>query len=522
MLAWIKRGALICGMFIAVWILMMVYWSSTNRMPTSTDILLYLVILPVVFLLAIWIVRKIRSAIAARMAANAAAAAAAAAAPAPGLPKDTESTAAAAAAAENAWTLAIVASALRSPHGPSAAALSAALKSQEARLPLDPELTDAEGFPVRSGRIAAADTEADPDTAPIALWITAAGASQPAWTPEQLRALALGGEVLTELAAQLQLHPELSRYVDTQITLRDAIALPSLQLIPVLPPHWPAEVRNHAVAWFTDLVTQQGWPAEKILPISPANTDHAASSTPLKLIDDLSLHTHRQSLPCLALLVACESFIGERSVAQWDAAGQLLKGKGNSGQTPGEGAAGFLIADDRQAALLQIDPASTLHRATLGRRDKSADASGRIDGAFLTGLAQAALKNANMTANITTDNVTLLIADSDHRSSRTAELMGLGYAVLPEIDLGSQCLKVAADCGSAGAVSCLTALALAHHAVATAAPDEDTAVLCVSNNDAFERAAVVLSPLLSPLLSTYKTLESTSPTAPAIPSQAQA
>jgi hypothetical protein len=516
MLAWIKRGALICGLFVAVWILMLVYWSSTNRMPTSTDILLYLVLLPVVFLLAIWIVRKVRSAIAAGVAAKATATAAAGSAA--GLPKAGESNDSG--AAERAWTLAIVACALRSPHGAGAAALSAALASKEARLQLDSELTDADGFPVRSGRIAEADDSmADGiDATPIAIWIGAGGAPQPAWTPEQSRALALAGEVLTELAGQLQLHPELTSYLNakTGFAARDAIPLPSLQLIPLLPAHWPQDVRKHAADWFVHLVTQQGWPAEKILPVAAATADHADalsdSFAPFKLIDDLSLRTHRQTQPaspCLALLVACESFIGSASVTAWDQAGQLLKGKGNAGQTPGEGAVAFLIADTRQAALMQADPASTLHRAALGRRDKSADASGRIDGAFLTGLAQNALGNAAVTA----DDITLLIADSDHRSSRTAELMGVGYAVLPEIDLGSQCLKVAADCGSAGAVSCLTALALAHHAAATA--EQGKAVLCVSNNDAFERAAVVLSPYINTAFES----EPASPPAPATSSQ---
>ena len=67
--------------------------------------------------------------------------------------------------------------------------------------------------------------------------------------------------------------------------------------------------------------------------------------------------------------------------------------------------------------------------------------------------------------------------------------MKLGYAVLPELDLGSQCVKLGASCGSAGLATALSALVLAH----AATDDSDQPSLCVCNEDAHQRAVVALS-----------------------------
>ncbi|HEY4317360.1 MAG TPA: hypothetical protein VGN04_07145 [Herbaspirillum sp.] len=488
MRAWLKRGIVTGLVFAAVWLMMWIYWTSSNRMPTLTGIILYLLVLPIIFLLAIWLIRKGRNA-ATAAAAAAKAAAAKSVEPPPSMAPD---------AAERGWTLALLANAVRTPHANSAADLFALLAARDARLALDAELTDGDGFPILSGRIAALDAGLLAQT-DAALADRAKAGNLPAlsWDAEQLRALTFAADIVRQLSTALMAHPLLDEYHRAAPHLRQSIALPVLQTAIMLPPHWPQENREHAAGWLMHLASENGWPAEKIrLYPLPSPSDHAgdaadtagsaASAAPLVLIDRLNADIHRQQLPGLALLLACESFISEKIVAEWESAGGLLKGKVNSGRTPGEGAAGFILADRTQAALLDADAdtAASLHRVAAGRRDKSADAAGRIGSELLSTLAAQAIAAADTAP----DAISLLIADSDHRGSRTAELMSLGYAVLPEIDLGSQCVKVAADCGSAGAVSTLTALALAHQqAGATGLP-----VLCVSNNDSFERAAIVV------------------------------
>ncbi|NMM27430.1 MAG: hypothetical protein HHJ12_09145 [Glaciimonas sp.] len=484
MRALLMRGLFICAIFVTVWILMVMYWRSTNRMPTSSEVVLYLLVLPVSFLFGLWLIRKMTVAVTA----SAAAGVAAAAVPQP----DDVNPPAHDDKQERTWTLAILAGALRSPHGASPDELATALKSKEARLELDTELTDSNGFPVRTGRIS--DIDGDAVAEVIAAWLNSANMQIPAWTAEQLRALAMGSDVLVDLVSQALTHPYLIDYVNAGTTKRSSIELPVLQLLPVFPDSWPSDMRKTVASWFMHLIEQHGWPAEKIL-ISPMMTSNRTE--PLSLIDRLSVHSHRQSLPCFCLMIASESFIGEKSINQWDAAGQLLKGKGNTGQIPGEGAAGLLLADQNQATLMDVEFPAAIHRIAQGRREKSADANGQVSAELLSELAQDAL----LIADTTSDKITMLIADSDHRGSRMTELMGLSQRVFPELDFNDQCMKIAADCGAAGAVSSLTALALAHQEAAVNA----TFTLCTSNQDAFDRTAVVIGPFIKATFDTQAT-----------------
>jgi hypothetical protein len=195
------------------------------------------------------------------------------------------------------------------------------------------------------------------------------------------------------------------------------------------------------------------------------------------------------STPHLCLVIACESWIGEDSIQAWDQAGGLRKAKVESGQTPGEGAAGLLLADSQQATAWATDaPSASMHRVAWGRREKSADAGGRISGELLVQLTQDAIQSAG----IAPAQISLLVADGDHR--RLAEIFSLEAGALPDLDFSSQCLKVAADCGSAGAVSSLTALVLAHHEAST----EQGKALCIGCQDAFERVAVAIQPFTPP------------------------
>nr|WP_315184053.1 hypothetical protein [uncultured Albidiferax sp.] len=470
MIAWLKRSALVLLVFVAVWVLMLVYWTSMHRLPTTSEIFLYMLLLPAGFLLGIWLVRKAGALLAASWAAQAARAQAPLAAEAPALVPDVSH--------ERAWTLAVLATALRAPHGDSADALAAALQSGEARLGLDPELK-ANGFPVKVGRVPGVDGAACAER--LDAWQAAAGKPVGMWSEEQLRALAMAHDVLLEVAPLLTQHPLLAAYASASQDQRNTIALPTLQLLAVWPSRWTLAERQTASLWLTHLLEEQGWPAEKMLP-SPLGS--SGTVEPLALIDSVSVHSHRQDIPCLCLVLASESFVGEESVDLWEQAGQLRRDKADGGQTPGEGAVCLLLGDTQQAQhMADLAPAS-LHRAALGRRDKSADATGRIGGALLEQLVQHALQ----AAGVEHAQVNWLVADSDHR--RLPELMVLEQTVFPDLDMKKQCLKIAADCGSAGAVSALTALAVAHfEATANAA-----CVVCVGSQDAFDRAAVVVRP----------------------------
>ncbi|EJN00463.1 hypothetical protein PMI40_03532 [Herbaspirillum sp. YR522] len=484
---WIKRGLLTCAVFAITWAMCIVYWSGSNHMPDGTDVILYLLVLPVGFLLAIWAIRKIRGSMAAAAAAAATAAAQAqsAAIASPAVPAQHP---------ERRWTLSVAACALRTPHGSDAGTLLEQMQAHELRLELDPELTDSDGFPILAGRVAQIDPQAalddfhawrdrQPDHPETAATVVL--------DQEQYRTLALAADIARELGDRLTLHSALASYIDAPAHRKEEIPLPQLHLMPLLPGSWQAAQRLEAAQWLAGLVVQQGWPAEKIT-VVPAVGENAH---PLLHLDRL-IATSRtaqtpQPGPYLAMAIAAESNLGHGTVEHWQDQGRLLHGSRNVGQTPGEAAVGFILADAGQLVALSAEDTVQLHRASLGRRDKSADLPGRVDGDLLSTLAETALRDAGIDAA----RIGLLATDGDHRGSRTEETLKLGYALLPELDLGSQCIKVAADCGWAGAATVLTALALAH---AKTAKDGQPS-LVASNDDALERAAVILSkPVVEP------------------------
>ena len=476
---WIKRGFLVCAVFAITWAMCIVYWSGSNHMPDGGDVILYLLVLPVGFLLAIWAIRKIRNA----MAASAAASAAARAQPAADI-----SPAAPAAHPERMWTLSFAACALRTPHGSDAGKLLEQMQAHDLRLELDGELKDGDGFPILAGRVAGIDPLAALED--FQAWRdsqTKHGehAAETLLDQEQYRTLALGADIARELGDRLTLHSALAAYLDAPAHLKQDVPLPQLHLIPMLPAWWEPTQRLLAAQWLAHLVTQQGWPPEK-LTVVPAAGDNVH---PLLHMDRLIATSRtaqaQQETPYIAMVIAAESNLGNATVEQWQQQGRLLHGARNVGQVPGEAAAGFILADAGQIAALSAEDPVQLHRASLGRRDKSADQPGRVDGDLLSTLAQAALRDAGIDAT----QVSLLVTDGDHRGSRTEETMKLGYAVLPELDLGSQCVKIGADCGWAGSATVLTALAVAH--AKTAQDGQPSLLAC--NDDALERAAVILS-----------------------------
>lgn len=482
MSTWIKRGLLTVAVFLVTWVMFITYWSGANHMPDGGDVILYLLVLPAAFLLLVWGVAKARTALAAAAAAKAAAAAAA---PAP-----------ATAAAESGpprerhWTLAIVATALRSPFGADAGSLLEQLKAQSLRLPLDSELVNDQDMPILAGRIA--DVLGEETREIFTAWQQHSPEQSPMYLDDaHWRSLALAADIARELGDRLQWHPLLEEYREAQRHQQDAVGLPHLHLLVLLPSTWAGEQRLQAARWLGELVCRQGWPAEKlnVLPAAAGENAH-----PLLHLDRLIATSRdarsQQPTPYLAssylaMVIAAQSNLDPQIVQAWQQDKQLLQGAQSIGKSPGEAAAGLILADATQALAMGTTDPVLLHRASLGRHEQSVDQARRLNGELLIQLAQGALRDAA----IAPEQLSLLVSDGDYRASRTDEIMKLGYAVLPELDLGSQCVKLGATCGSAGLATALSALVLAH-----AATDESgEPSLCVCNEDAHQRAVVALS-----------------------------
>jgi hypothetical protein len=435
---WLKRSALIVGVFGICWIGAVWYWRSTTRMPDTGDLALAMLVMPLTLIASFWLAQKTFATAATARAGGAQAAAEPAAAAVERVPD--------AAATAGAWQpLGVAGAALRMPHGESAAELAAAMAEGQARLDLDPELTDLQGFPLLAGRVP------DVDLAPLQEWISAqqspSSSAKPA--PHQLRAMALGGEVAARLAARAGAFGADS----------------ALQLLPVLPQEWPPAMQELATRWLQHCVSANGWPEKQL--------SAQQSSTPLAALRALSAQAAANSAPPLSILLACDSGIDQNAVERLAVNGKLYSARKPNGRMPAEGAAGVLLQPPHEAhdavRLLALQ----------------ADTDGE---ATLTGLASTALEQAHGQAPL------YIAADTDHRAAVMADLMQCVGTAAPALDTDTALACIGTACGHTGAVGAVAAIALAHEQAA----DNGGFALALANSDPTQRYALLIGPLPAP------------------------
>lgn len=468
MRTWLKNLLLACLVFTLCWGGALWYWRSQNTMPGSADVVLYLILLPVIVLFLLWFAKKLVLLAAAAPVVAAAPVAADAPAPAP----------------VQAPPLHLVAGALRLPHGQSPQEFRDAIDAGDARPALDTELVDDHGFPVMTARVDGVDTAATQEA--MGAWLAGQALPDPGFNEEQWRALALGADVVAELGQAAGAHALVHDYTEANPAGRAAIALPMLQLLPLLPAGWDLGQRLAAGRWLLHLVAQQGWPAERLAVSGAAERGGLEPLALIALIAQLAQHGRSAGQPCLVLVVACASHLGDDTIDAWSRQGILFTARNQRGQIPGEGAAGVLLADAAQSLLFDADPAPQLHAAAHGAHGASTDGPGLVDFAVLTGLGQDALRGA---ASAATD-VQLVVGDADHRGSRNGELLAAASACAPQLDAATQVVGIAACCGQAGPVSALAALVLARQETL----DNASHVLYLSNLDPLQRSAAVVRP----------------------------
>jgi hypothetical protein len=477
MQGWFGRSLLIGGVFSMVWMAVVYSWRVNNRLPNGTEVALYFVALPIALLFVIWLAVK------AWRFANS-----------PATPKSsidasgsnsaTTSKADATehvAVNERGLSIGVLSCAIRTAHGSSAEELAANLIANEARLDLDPELLNRDGFPVLTGRIADIDKGVQLDT--LNAWGKLTGREYVDWSDEQLRAISIGAEVAVELGQQAIKHPLLEPYIAAIEKNRELPPLPMLQLMTVLPESWSLDQRQFVVDWIFDLIQQQGWPIEKL------NSRAVLQSSPtsaMVVLDQLMLDSFRLSQVCFGMLIACDSNIGDATVQKWEDAGTLFVGKNGNAQMPGEGAAGVLVADEMQVQLMALETNVRLSRIVQNRRNKSIDVRGNPGESILEQMTQDALTISEISAN----KIAFISSDTDQRSNRIVELMSVGLKLFPDLDPTTQYARLTNNCGEMGAVASLAALVLGHfQALSGAEP-----VLCISNMDPYERTVALLSP----------------------------
>lgn len=447
---WLKSGLLAALVVGVCWAGAISYWRATDRSPTAVDMALYLLALPLALIMASGFVR-----------ASVKKPAATTDSPAPPPPVTIQ---------DGRVPLAVLAAALRSPHGESPEELAAAILSGKARPELDPELVDDDGFPLMTMRSAdAADESLQQE---IIAWWTTNDIPPPRLRDEQWRAMTMATAVVGELAssAASDLMPAESKP-------------PMLRLVPLLPHNWTIDQRGAAGAWFRHNAAQFGWPKDRIELV-----DEKTETAPTAVLSGLAGDA-ASGAPVVALIVACTSNIGSETVAEWVANGALFTPLQPQGMIPGEGAAGLLLTCLQQARALDEALFTMLYPVAEAQRDVSADDTRRTDSKLLAELADRALASGDASL----PDVAVLVADTGHRSNRVLELMGFATGAMPQLDGVADVVRAGAAAGTCDAVTFLTALALGHHhALVHAAP-----VLCISNEDPYQRCAVLIRPYAS-------------------------
>jgi hypothetical protein len=443
---WIRPALIAAGVFVACWGGAIVWWRVSARVPGPQEWISLLFGLPLTALLAAfvggkWIARR-------------------AAAPADTTPATPAHASGAAAQPVRARNLAILATALRAPHGASAEELAAAIADNKARPDPDRELVDDDGFPVMCARCPDAHDDALQED--VLAWLAAHGMEDPHFGAEQWRALTLASAVAAELAGRAAI----------EWIVRDD-AIPRLQVLPLLPADWSAGQRDAAAAWLRHAAAQAGWQGE--IGQAAAGADPAAG---IARLADIAAAAEQ---PCVTLVVACASHVGNATVARWTLDRTLFTATQPQGTMPGEGAAGLLLAasSDGGAVALLAPPEHA-------QDDPAADLRSRHDARVLEALVERTLAHADVAAA----DVAMIVADTGHRARHVLELMEYASAQLRQLDGSADVVRVGAAGGYSGIVAFVTALALAsHYALARQAP-----VLCIANEMPGCRLAALVRP----------------------------
>lgn len=451
---WIKQGLIVVAVFVACWGGAIVWWRASAHVPAAREWMLLLFGLPLTVLLAGFIGRQ-------WIAQRSAAVPADAARATPAHPAGT------AERPLRARHLAILATALRSPHGASAEELAAAIADNKARPDLDPELVDGDGFPVMCARCP--DARDDALREDVTDWLTAHGNEDPHFSDEQWRALTLGTSVASELAGRAAI----------EWIVRD-LAAPTLQVLALLPADWAAGQRDAAAAWLRHTAAQAGWQGEIVLAAS--DVDPAAG------IAQLAGIVAAGDTSGVTLVVACASHVGDGTVARWALDQTLFTSTQPQGMMPGEGAAGLLLGGAALAVASDGGAVALLAPLEQARDDSTADVRRRDGARVFKELVERTLANADVDAA----DVAMIAADTGHRSRHVLELMEYASAAMRQLDGGADVVRVGAAGGYCGIVSFVTALALApYYAAGRQAP-----VLCLANEMPGRRLAALVRPTI--------------------------
>ena len=466
-LLWLIVGAL-------VWLFTLWHWQQSARDVNLFDIVAYLLVLPTVivtgWLLALWAIKKIRA-----KAAQAIALPTVKATDATAVSKSDDSL-------RQAHALVLDVS-VHSRVGLDAQSTLAEVKEGALRPGLDAELQDFDGLPIFSARV----DDLDFDEAEIA---PSTDADAPAVAAS--RALALLRAPVAQLAdtwmgllEQLEpsnavgTHQASHDWRDDSKTYLSGVGHRSVrdELQRTKPIQWSVRVLLPA-AWSVadqdlvvcairsrlsvavDMAATLGLTAPQWQVIPPATPEVWWSE-----LDEHIKRWEREDAAEALFILAVDSALDEATVGQWQSRGELFTAQHQTGRVPGEAAVGLLLASPALGKRLDLaaldQPAIRLARPVCLRRDKSADAMGRVAATTLTETLTQALAVAGLAPSLDL----MVVADADHRASRTSELFEALQTLVPGLDPMVQVARAGEVLGDVGVARSLLSAALGCAAV---------------------------------------------------------
>ena len=490
---WWKRLAVALAVTGLVWAVVITVWRASDTRPLAADLFWWLLMLPLALLLGLHL---LRTGIARRRQRSAAAPAGSDIAQPPSERVD---------AAGDTACLHLHAHAMRVCIGSSADEAWTAMPLA-ARPGLHADLRDSYGFPVFAAPVA--DVEYEVDAVRDALHAIAPDDAVEQWDDELLRAFALLEPVTVELLQA----DFVARFAGDAEAPRDDTALPgyvyahsrSVRASPttarpllhvhlLLPAQWPVRTRELAAARLHSTAHDLGYEAAdfELHEMSVARVGDV-----WRLLERIRLEPPRVAGD-RTLVIAAQSFIGARSVEQFEYDERLFRSAQPDGRIPGEAAAGLLFGAGPGDAL---GGAVQLHRLCEDRASREGRGNRAAIGATAA-LCERALAAARQPA----DRICALVSDADQRSSRAVEAAGALAAAFPGLEPDVHGAHIGIACGDIGVAAPAVLIALASaRATRAQAP-----VLLLSVAEDAARIAFVITPSTVPPAETEDSIAAT-------------
>ncbi len=443
----------IVAIFVAVWVVALLYWKTASHVPAARDLLLYGLALPTLLATSFGLVRKAIAREVPRPAAGSAAAPVG----------DAQAQA-------RPCTIALLDCCLRLPAGITPEDAGGAARAASI-VGLHTELKRRNGVKIFAASVASIELDQFDET------LLAEDRAR-TLDGEQRRALLLAAEALDEL---MERRPIERDSTGGNGPGNDARETALYRLHVVLPQRWRAHAGTLA-AWLDARLARERWMPRIERASLVCVTDPVQA---LAVLDDLSVALQKQPASTPHILLALDSTLGQRTVDTLDNLGQLYRQAHPDGHVLGEGACALLLAHPDATAAAS---AARVHRLAADMLSNPAEQAAQQRGDTITQLLDAARKQAAMPELEIASCA--LVSDADQRSSRRAEVTSVVEAGWPDKKTREHCLHLGLANGEVHAALALSTIAVAGaHSLAEHQP-----TFALSSADGIARGVMLVTP----------------------------